>query len=396
MSCDVPGAHGQVIPWPGHPRSAAPRQTPLDADAQGERAAARRAEHRRAVWLRESRIIAAGYMIDGMLVGMFAAAGAVHWSAVLLCTLPGWITCAVAGILIARGHSLQWKDPALSDAQAFAGMAICLAGIVLYPEISFLYVLSLATIFLGITYRMSRLCIHMSWASACALIGLVTLWGESLQIPHATTAERMIAGACGAATLARAVIFSMINRGRHALLNQREQQVADLQEQVQRLADFDELTGLPNRRSVLRTLDDELDRSERDGTALSVARLGLDHVRTINNTRGHWTGDRALQAFAVAVQAHRRDTDTFGRLGGGEFLLILSATPIDEALLAVEKLRHAMALTHRNAASPDLHFTFSVGVATWQDGETIEQLLNRADDALDGAIHAGRDCFRAG
>lgn len=387
MSGEVPGAHsGQVIPWPGHPRGVAP----ADTDAQGERPAARRAEHRRAVWLRESRIIAAGYLIDGVLVGMFAAVGTVHWSAILLCTLPGWITCAVAGILINRGHSRNWKDPAASNAQAFMGMAICVGGIILYPEISFLYVLSLATIFLGMTYRMSSQCIRLSWGSTCAVIGLVTLWGGALQIPHDTTAEQVIAGACGATTLARAVIFSVINRGRNALLRQREQEVADMLEQVQRLADFDALTGLPNRRSVLHTLEDALDRSEREGTALSVARLGLDHFSTVNITRGHLAGDCALQAFATAVQAHRRHTDTFGRLGGGEFLLILPATPLDDALLAMEQLRRAVAPT------PDLHFTFSVGVATWQDGETTEQLLNRAEDALDGALHAGRDCFRAG
>ena len=390
MSGDVPGAHaGQVIPWPGQPRSAAP---PLDAQAP----AVERAEHRRSVWLRESRIIAAGYLVDGMLVGMFAAVGAVHWSAVLLCTLPGWITCAVAGILIARGHSRNWKDPAVSDAQAFAGMAICVAGIVLYPEISFLYVLSLATIFLGITYRMSRQCIHLSWGSTCAVIGLITLWDDPLQIPFDTRAEQLIAGACGAATLARAVIFSVVNRGRNTLLHEREQQVAEMLEQVERLADFDELTSLPNRRSVLRMLEDELDRSERDGTALSVARLGLDHLKTINNTSGHPAGDRALQAFATAVQAHRRDTDVFGRLGGGEFLLILSATLNEDAVRTVEQLYRAVADTHRHATSPGLHFTFSVGVATWQDGETTEQLLNRADDALDGALHAGRDCSHAG
>jgi diguanylate cyclase (GGDEF)-like protein len=402
MSHDTPAPRtGQVIPWPGRPSEAAapppPPPPPSETEATAARESAERAQHRRTLWLRESKIIAGSYLINGVFLAVFALTGTVHWSATALYVLPGWMTCAVACALIASGHSLHWNDPAVSDAQSFAGMVICGAGIALYPEMTFLYVLILFTIFLGATYRMSRIRINLAWFGASALIGVATLSGHrTLQLPHATTAEQVAAWACFAATLAHCVLLSLINSGHNLLLRQRGQQVADTLAQIERLANFDELTSLPNRRNLLRTLDDEMARSGRDGSPLAVALLDLDHFKAVNDTRGHLVGDHALQTFAAAVQTHRRPTDSFGRHGGEEFLLILPDTVIDDAHHAVEQLRRGVATAAWHTVSPGLHVTFSAGLAAWQPGDTVEQLLSRADHALYGAKHAGRDCLRVG
>ncbi|KQV95773.1 GGDEF domain-containing protein [Rhizobacter sp. Root1221] len=398
MSHDTPAPRtGHVIPWPDRPRDAAAPPSPSETETAAARESAERAQHRQTLWLRESKIIAGSYLVNGVFLAVFALTGTVHWSAAALYVLPGWITCSLACAMIAGGHSLHWNDPAVSDAQSFAGMVICGAGIVLYPEMTFLYVLILFTIFLGATYRMSRIRINLAWFGASVLIGAATLSGHrTLQIPHATAAEQVAAWACFAATLAHCVLLSLINTGHNLLLRQRSQQMADTLAQIERLANFDELTGLPNRRNLLRTLDDEMARSGRGGSPLAVALLDLDHFKAVNDTRGHLVGDHALRTFATAVQTHRRPTDTFGRHGGEEFLLILPDTVIGDARHAVELLRGGVATAEWDTVSPGLRVTFSAGLVAWQPGDTAEKLLSRADHALYGAKHAGRDCLRAG
>ena len=86
-----------------------------------------------------------------------------------------------------------------------------------------------------------------------------------------------------------------------------------------------------------------------------------------------------------------RDTDIFGRYGGEEFLLILTATSPESAEGALERVRAAVAAADWAGIAPGLNVTQSIGVASFRKGENIEQLLHRADSALYQAKHAGRD-----
>ena len=143
-------------------------------------------------------------------------------------------------------------------------------------------------------------------------------------------------------------------------------------------------------------LDEEIDRAERDGTPLAVALLDIDHFKAVNDQHGHLTGDRTLQTFAEAVQAHQRATDRFGRHGGEEFLLILPDTEAGEAALALDRLRHGVSGADWASIAPGLSVSFSAGLAVHQAGEPVEQLLGRADGGLYGAKDAGRNCHRTG
>ena len=98
-----------------------------------------------------------------------------------------------------------------------------------------------------------------------------------------------------------------------------------------------------------------------------------------------------LRDFAAAVHDTMRMTDVFGRYGGAEFLLILVGTAAPEALDAVERIRVVIATRDWRAIVPDTPVTMSAGVAGFRKGETIEQLLHRADQALYEAKHAGRN-----
>ena len=285
----------------------------------------------------------------------------------------------------------------ISTVQSATALVICGVGIAVFPQMTFLYVLVMFTVFLSATYRTPKRQINAAWFIVSAVIGVATLTGDrTLQIPHASSAEQFVTWLCFTLTLARCVLLSIINSHQNQLLRERGKQMADTLAEIERLANHDELTGLLNRRSLLRALGEEIERAGRTGAPLSVALLDIDHFKQVNDRLGHLVGDRTLRAFADAVQSHRRGTDRFGRYGGEEFLLVLPDTRADEAVLALDRLREAVAGTDWSAVSPGLTVHFSAGIATWRDDEPLEQLLSRADSGLYGAKDAGRNCHRAG
>jgi diguanylate cyclase (GGDEF)-like protein len=112
-----------------------------------------------------------------------------------------------------------------------------------------------------------------------------------------------------------------------------------------------------------------------------ICLLDIDHFKAINDTRGHAEGDRVLAAVAHALRGHLRAEDQLGRLGGEEFLALLPDVDAAGAHAATEKLRGSV---------QDVGVTVSIGWATWE-GESSEELLRRADDALYDAKARGRD-----
>ncbi|MCC7077394.1 MAG: GGDEF domain-containing protein [Acidimicrobiia bacterium] len=154
-------------------------------------------------------------------------------------------------------------------------------------------------------------------------------------------------------------------------------------DELQRLAITDSLTGLANRRQVLRDLQRETSRGIRTGEAVSIAMIDLDHFKAFNDHHGHVEGDRELRAFGHFLDASVRAMDSVGRYGGEEFLLVLPRAPLADAFSAVDRLRREW-LDESNVS-------FSAGVAALREGETFTDLVIRADTALYRAKRAGRN-----
>jgi diguanylate cyclase (GGDEF)-like protein len=146
----------------------------------------------------------------------------------------------------------------------------------------------------------------------------------------------------------------------------------------------DPLTGLFNRRFVLTQLAGMVSGARRHHRYLTIAMIDVDHFKAVNDSRGHAEGDRVLAAVAHALRSHLRAEDQLGRLGGEEFLALLPDTTIDDAPAAAEKIR---------ASVQPAGVTVSVGWAAWE-GESADDLLGRADDALYAAKAHGRDCVQ--
>lgn len=173
-----------------------------------------------------------------------------------------------------------------------------------------------------------------------------------------------------------------------------QEQLMARSRQLELLAFTDPLTGLDNRRSMLRRLSAAISGARRHGRPLAAAMLDLDHFKTINDTHGHDIGDAVLIVVAERLTERLRKEDVVGRHGGEEFFVLLPDSGIEAADAAVESLRHAVADTPMTVGDHDIGVTVSAGLASWE-GEGAEELLRRADTALYAAKAAGRNAVRS-
>ena len=166
------------------------------------------------------------------------------------------------------------------------------------------------------------------------------------------------------------------------------------QEQIERLAHFDQLTGLPNRTLLNDRFRYSLSLAQRSGESVALIYLDLDHFKDINDTLGHNIGDMVLLEVATRLKAAIRDEDTLARQGGDEYILILPATNADGAGLVASKLVDVIAQSS-NINQHDLTVTASIGIAVYpHDGTTLEALSKNADIAMYRAKREGRNGFR--
>jgi diguanylate cyclase (GGDEF)-like protein/PAS domain S-box-containing protein len=164
---------------------------------------------------------------------------------------------------------------------------------------------------------------------------------------------------------------------RKVMAQEREELIAE----VQSLARSDALTGLPNRRTLDDQLPREMARALRAESPLCLAIIDLDHFKAYNDAHGHLAGDAVLRDCATAWDSQLRGADTLLRFGGEEFLVVLPDCGPEDAVEIVERLR---------AATTDAQ-TCSAGLATWRPGESVDELVGRADAALYEAKESGRN-----
>jgi diguanylate cyclase (GGDEF)-like protein len=157
--------------------------------------------------------------------------------------------------------------------------------------------------------------------------------------------------------------------------------------ETQLQASTDGLTGLMNRRN----LENRARVLRAAGTNFALAMVDLDHFKSLNDTHGHESGDRALRVFAEVLRDGVRSEDYVCRYGGEEFVVLLPGVEIDEAIEVMERVRESLARTTRRGDVPS--FTASAGIAHTRDSHDFEDLLLRADRALFAAKDAGRDCI---
>lgn len=162
---------------------------------------------------------------------------------------------------------------------------------------------------------------------------------------------------------------------------------------LMRMTQFDDLTGVHNRRHVFEVGNREFSRAKRLNNDMCAMVLDIDFFKKINDTYGHDVGDKALIVFAQSIEKRVRMTDIFGRVGGEEFIILLPDTNLEEAL----SLGGALLDLVRSIAVPladqaPLRYTVSIGLSCIQaEDQELTDLVKRADENLYHAKQGGRD-----
>ena len=151
----------------------------------------------------------------------------------------------------------------------------------------------------------------------------------------------------------------------------------------------DTLTGIANRRIFLESLGGAISFAQRHQTPLSIIMADLDDFKSVNDTFGHNAGDQVLQTFATLLMENSRQEDLAARFGGEEFIMMLPGTGAEEAAVLGERVRrHWQEMT---SPAFSIRVTASFGVAAYQPGDTVDDFIERADQALYDAKMMGKN-----
>ncbi len=161
--------------------------------------------------------------------------------------------------------------------------------------------------------------------------------------------------------------------------------------QALRSALTDPLTGINNRQSLNGLFPREIEIAKRHGHPLSMMLLDLDHFKKVNDQYGHATGDKVLIDFTESLKQTVRESDIIFRIGGEEFIILLSNTEMTGAIKLADRIRKQVELSVTSHEQHQLQYTVSIGVASFVAGDNESSLTAKADQALYRAKHEGRN-----
>jgi diguanylate cyclase (GGDEF)-like protein len=164
-----------------------------------------------------------------------------------------------------------------------------------------------------------------------------------------------------------------------------------LESELRELAHQDHLTGIANRRHFFDLADQAFAKARTAGAPLSLLIVDIDYFKQINDTYGHMHGDEVLKVLVKVCRSALGEVDMLARLGGEEFVMLLPGADLAAASERAERLRTEAQRAPVRLHEATLHFTISLGVAQWQEEESLLFLMRRADEALYLAKYNGRN-----
>ncbi|MFC0445491.1 diguanylate cyclase [Pseudidiomarina halophila] len=176
---------------------------------------------------------------------------------------------------------------------------------------------------------------------------------------------------------------------------ERTEELRQTNEKLQRLATTDPLTGLLNRRALIKQARQLRKRADRHGQDITVVMIDLDNFKKVNDSYGHGVGDKVLKKLGALAKRLVRDVDIAARTGGEEFTLVLDGSNEKNAKAVTERLAEQLRETTFSADDENFNVTLSAGVASWPANEEFEKVMDQADELLYRAKEKGRDCVVA-
>lgn len=305
------------------------------------------------------------------------------------------------GSFMPHGYCLQWRGDLLFMTLVGDGLTVLAYGLIPFALIQFvrkrddlrfnhIFILFAAFIaFCGLTHAISILNI---WHGYYYFAGVAKLATGIISIATAVVLWKLMPTIISIPSLAQLSAQNQKLLEAQEDLRQvnlhLEEKVRLRTEALQAYANTDQLTQLNNRAAILDTLETEIKRTDRHEHDLSLLMLDLDFFKEINDTFGHLEGDDVLSRVAATIKETCRQTDSVGRYGGEEFLVILPETSIEQAEEMAARIRLAVSeCKTRNGKN----ITCSIGVSSYGDGDTIEEMIKVADKRVYKAKELGRN-----
>ena len=175
------------------------------------------------------------------------------------------------------------------------------------------------------------------------------------------------------------------------VITEKNEELVKALAQIREMAVRDEMTGVYNRRHLMELLAREKARADRKNYAFSIAYVDLDYFKNVNDRFGHSAGDEVLRSFSRVAENVIREIDCIARIGGEEFVLVFAGARQCDAVRGAERLAIGLKDMSVTLVEPDYRVTTSVGITEYRQGDSVQQLIDRADMALYEAKRNGRN-----
>lgn len=301
--------------------------------------------------------------------------------------LAGW-TLGLVVLLLFDHPSPRYAASSLTMIKAiWLNLGVVVTAFFVPPEVR---VLLLVVPLFGVLYA----ALHLSRrqvASVTLITWLSYLLGSLLLMQRErVAAEGTLVLAFSLMLIAMFYMASEITSLRHAFERRRQRLDAAMQK-LSDLALRDDLTGLYNRRYIMEVLNRQKALADRGHVGFTICYCDLDNFKVLNDRFGHQAGDRMLTGFAGIAEQVIRSVDFAARIGGEEFLLVLVDADAEVARHVATRLGQRTRTLPVVPEVPDYVLTVSMGIAEFRPGESVEELIQRADRAMYEAKAQGRD-----
>ena len=335
---------------------------------------------------------AISYALGDIILWVYAYAGTIPIIIPAMFFICGMGLTGLFAVLSEISLADRFEDHFLTTPQAAANIIMQLGFLLAAPEIGFLFLTVVFVIFGFAALRMtSREAVILWGITGVGVTGIFYCLKAPVAVPMATTPEWLAAACSFLLTIGQCAYLGYFGNSMRKSLHQRTVELKVANRRIEELAQLDELTGLQNRRSIMKSLNEEIARAHRSNVPCSVAIIDLDFFKRINDQFGHATGDEALRTFAISLFANIRTIDKLGRYGGEEFLLILPDTAKEKAVQTLDRLRSIVSELDWAAISGKMSLTMSAGICAVRQEDSAADILARADIALYRAKDAGRN-----
>lgn len=342
------------------------------------------------------RIVIISYAFDFLLLSGLAYADKVSYHIAIAYGIVGLAQNAVVYLMIKSGMNRIFKDPGMTVGQIIFGTTVQAAFMALAPEIGIFFLVNLFNCFLfGVLALSARQFFHVWSVGAVATATVFFFVGDRIGFANSSGLTQLIMWTCFMLALGKSIYLASAISSLRLKVSEKNQALTVALKQMEEMATHDALTGVLNRRAMIVSMDAELQIFKRKKTPFCIAVMDLDHFKQINDTFGHSIGDEVLKKFSGILQQSLRVTDRISRYGGDEYVVLLTDTPREIAVVVLERICSRIEQYDWNALAPGISVTVSIGVAEIKNTDTIANTFERADSALYQAKQAGRNGVHA-